>query len=66
MSGVVVTANAGTTWISSRFSPAKISSARNLIGSVTVNGVLFTVIAKVAVNGVGRNGRPNGTSASNT
>ena len=36
----------------------------NGFGSVIVNGVLFTAIANVAVNGVGRNGRPNGTSGS--
>src|SRR5688572_29658091 len=41
-------------------------SDRDRIGRVIVNGVLFTDSANVAVNGVGRNGRPNGTSGSNT
>ena len=41
-------------------------SDRDWIGSVIVNGVSFTDIVNVAVNGVGRNGKPNGTSGSNT
>src|SRR5215218_7401736 len=53
--------------MSARFSPLnKSPSERAWIGSLIEKGVLFTDSANVAVNGVGRNGKPNGTSASNT
>ena len=67
VSGLAVTANAGTTCTSARFSPLnRLPSDRACTGTVTGNSTPPTASVNVAVNGVGRNGRPNGTSGSST
>src|SRR5262245_23464668 len=65
MSGERVTANFGTTCTSLRFSPLKmLPSDRNCTGSVVATSTPATFSTNVAVNGVGRNGRPGATSLS--
>ena len=63
--GVVFAENAGTTFSSIRFSPRKMSfTARNWTGSSFVSSTPPAFSVKVARNGDGRNGAPNGTSGS--
>ena len=67
ISGVAETANFGTTCSSARFSPLKmLPSERDSTFTGTVSASPPTTSARLATNGVGRNGSPGGTSGSST